>query len=90
MVMHNLVLVNSRNVNIPSYLLDVGDKVEIKPKEKTRKAVKESMELVKDRPVPKWLKRDKTACSGDIIQLPSRDDIGFAINENLIVELYSK
>jgi len=87
---HNLVRVNSKNVNIPSYMVKVGDKIELKSKEKIKKSVKETREILKDRSIPQWLKINDQELSGEVIGLPKREDIDFAVNENLIVELYSK
>lgn len=89
-VKHNLVLVNSRNVNIPSYLVKTGDKVEIKPKDKIKKAAIQTREILKDRPIPAWLKRDPEQLKAEIVSLPKREDVGIPIDESLIVELYSK
>ena len=89
-VKHNLVRVNSRNVNIPSYLIKTGDIIEIKNKEKIVKSIKETVEALKDRPLPEWLKRDAAILKAEIIDLPKRQDIGFPVEESLIVELYSK
>jgi len=89
-VKHNLVKVNSRNVNIPSYSVKIGDKIEIKPKEKITKFIKDIKELLKDRPVPPWLKRDDNDLKAEVISLPKREDVGFPVEESLIVELYSK
>ena len=90
MVMHGLVLVNSKNVNIPSYTVKVGDKIEIKPKERIQKRVKDSIEIGAGRQIPSWIKKEKEGYKAEIISLPKRDDVGFPVNENLIVELYSK
>jgi len=90
MVKHNLVLVNGRNVNIPSFLVKPGDVIEVKPKEKIRKAVKDNLELLADRVIPPWLTRDKVAQKAEVAALPTRNDVGFPVSENLIVELYSK
>ncbi len=87
---NNLVRVNSRNVNIPSYLVKIGYKIEIKPKEKIEKLVKETKEILKDRPIPSWLKRESGELKAEVIGLPTREDVGFPVDENLIVELYSK
>jgi len=89
-VRHNLVRVNSKNVNIPSCLVKVGDRIELKPKDKFTKAVKETREILKDRAVPQWLKRNDQELTAEIIALPKREDVSFPVNENLIVELYSK
>ena len=90
LVKHNLVKVNNRNVNIPSFLVSVGDKIEIKQKEKIRKSIKELGEILKDRLIPGWIKPDSAGLKAEIIALPAKTDIGFAVDENLIVELYSK
>ncbi|MCK4463832.1 MAG: 30S ribosomal protein S4 [Candidatus Omnitrophica bacterium] len=89
-VRSKLVRVNSRNVNIPSYLVKIGDKIEIKPKEKIEKLVRETKEILKDRPIPSWLKRESEELKAEVIGLPTREDVGFPVDENLIVELYSK
>ncbi|MFC1621097.1 30S ribosomal protein S4 [Candidatus Omnitrophota bacterium] len=90
MVMHGLVRVNNRKVNIPSYSIKTGDIVQLKPKEKIVKNTKETLEKVKDRGVPDWLKQDTQALKVDISRLPDRSDVGMDIKEQLIVELYSK
>ncbi|MDD5438928.1 MAG: 30S ribosomal protein S4 [Candidatus Omnitrophica bacterium] len=90
LVRHSLFKVNGKNVNIPSYLVRGGDTIELKPKEKNQKIVKETLELLKDRPVPKWIKRDGEHFKGMILSLPERDDIEYTVDENMIVELYSK
>lgn len=90
LVKHNLICVNSRNVNIPSYLVKPGDKIEVKTKEKIRKLVKGTLEILVDRPVPQWLLVDKANFKAEVVSLPTRSDVGFPVNENLIVELYSK
>lgn len=90
MVKHNLVRVNGRNVNIPSFLVKAGDVIEIKPKEKIQKAVRDTKEILKDRAIPQWLKRDKNEAKAEVVELPKREDVGFPVNEHLIVELYSK
>ena len=90
-VKHNHFIINGKTANIPSMLVKEGDKIELKPtKEKMKKQIKETVEKVSEREIPKWLKRDETKFSGEIIFLPTKEDIGFHVNENLIVELYSK
>ncbi|MDP8230237.1 MAG: 30S ribosomal protein S4 [Candidatus Gorgyraea atricola] len=90
MVMHGLVRVNNRKVNIPSYSIKTGDAIQLKPKDKIVKNTKETLEKVKDRGVPDWLKQDVQALKVDIARLPGRGDVGMDIKEQLIVELYSK
>ncbi len=90
MVKHGKVLVNGKKVNVPSYLIKVGDVVEIKSKENTQKSVKEAVEVLNDRAVPSWLNREKDVLKAQVMVLPGRNDVGFPVNENMIVELYSK
>lgn len=91
LVRHGSVCVNGRKVNIPSYLADVGDVIQIKTDEKTKKRIQDTAELTKDtRAVPAWLESDYANLKGQIKRLPIKADIGYAIQEQLIVELYSK
>lgn len=90
MVRHGNVLVNDRKVNIPSYSVKPGDRVQLKPKDNLVKSAKETIEKIKDRGVPEWLKSDFEALKADITRLPKREDVGMDIKEQLIVELYSK
>jgi len=89
-VRHNHVYVNDKKVNIPSFLVGKEDVVRLKIRDKQKKIIKETSELLKDRAVPKWLKLDKENLSGAVLGLPKREDVGFPIQERLIVELYSK
>ena len=89
-VRHNFVYVNSRRVNIPSYLVKKGDIVGIKPKVKSEKYIKENLEYTKDRDKPTWLQIDTKTNEMVIARLPEKDDIQQPIQEQLIVELYSK
>ena len=90
MVMHGLVRVNNRKVNIPSYFIKAGDIIQLKTKDKIAKNAKETIEKVKDRGVPDWLKQDAQVFRVDVTRLPGRGDVGMDIKEQLIVELYSK
>jgi small subunit ribosomal protein S4 len=89
-VRHNFVFVNSRRVNIPSYLIKQGDVIEIKAKEKAGKKIKDNLELSKDRSVPSWLEFNTQEMKGKVVRLPEKGDIQQPIQEQLIVELYSK
>ncbi|MCX5709599.1 MAG: 30S ribosomal protein S4 [Candidatus Omnitrophica bacterium] len=89
-VRHNMVFVNSKRVNIPSFLVDKDDVVSVKTKEKAAKKIKEIMDLSKDRTVPSWLEFDAASLSAKVIRLPEKTDIQQQIQEQLIVELYSK
>jgi len=90
MVKHGHIIVNNKNVNIPSYTVKTGDVVAIKPKERIVKRVKESAEKLKDRGFPAWLEVDTQNLKAKIARLTERTDVGADIKEQLIVELYSK
>ena len=87
---HKHVLVNGKQVNIPSYLVKAGDVIEIKEKCKSSQRYKDIVEATGGRLVPEWLESDLEALKGTVKELPSRDAIDVPVNEMLIVELYSK
>ncbi len=89
-VKHNHVLVNSRKVNIPSYVVQVGDIVEVKEKSKKVAAISESLDTVVRRGIPQWLDLEKENFKGIVKAYPIREDITTPMQEQLIVELYSK
>jgi len=90
LIMHGHFTVNGTKVNIPSYILKAGDVVQ--PREKSRKIekIKEAVETAKQRGVPAWLEIDVEKFEGKVIALPKRDEITMPMNEQLIVELYSR
>lgn len=90
MVGHKFVKVNGKKVNIPSYLVKVGDEVEITGKDAQLKAVKENAELLEERGIPEWLEVSRENLAIKIGRLPTKADAGMEIEESLIVELYSK
>ena len=87
---HKHVLVNGKCVNIPSYLVKAGDKIEIREKSKSSARYKEILEATNGRLVPEWLEADKDALKGTVKSVPTREIIDVPVNEMLIVELYSK
>ena len=87
---HRWVLVNGKTVNIASYLVKAGDKVEIKEDAKSSQRCKDVLEATAGRVVPEWLTADPENLSGIVNQLPSREMIDVPVNEMFIVELYSK
>jgi len=89
-VRHNLIAVNSRRVNIPSFLVDKDDVIEIKCKDKPKIKIKDNLELSKDRTVPSWLEFNAAGMLAKVLRLPEKGDIQQQIQEQLIVELYSK
>jgi small subunit ribosomal protein S4 len=90
LVRHNHFAVNGKTVNIPSYLIKVGNEIQVR--EKSRKVVKilEAMDTVARRGVPQWLELDKENFKGSLKVLPTREDLTMPIQEQLVVELYSK
>ncbi|MBQ3060859.1 MAG: 30S ribosomal protein S4 [Lachnospiraceae bacterium] len=87
---HKHVLVNGKQVNIPSYTVKAGDVIEIKEKHKGDQRYKDILEVTEGRLVPAWLEADHANLSGVVKELPTRDMIDVPVNEVLIVELYSK
>jgi small subunit ribosomal protein S4 len=90
LVRHGHVKVNDRKVNIPSYQVEEGDVVSLGARAAKNAQVAASVEAVKGRGVPKWLELDAAAMKGRVLSMPARDDVNFPIQEQLIVELYSK
>ena len=89
-VSHRHVLVNGKIVNIPSYRISAGDKIEIKEKSKSLQRFKDIVEANGQVTVPAWLTASSETLSGEILQLPIREQIDVPVDEMLIVELYSK
>jgi small subunit ribosomal protein S4 len=89
-VRHNFIYVNSKRVNIPSYLINTGDTIQLKTKERSLRMVKENLELTKEREVPGWLQFNPEKLEAKVLRLPDKEDIQQPIQEQLIVELYSK
>ncbi len=87
---HNFIYVNSRRVNIPSFLIDKDDLIELRAKDKALKKIRENMEAIKDRAVPSWLEFSHQDLKAKVLRLPEKEDSGSTIEEQLIVELYSK
>jgi ribosomal protein S4, bacterial/organelle type len=87
---HKHVLVNGKQVNIPSYLVKAGDVIEIKEKHKSSPRYKGILEMTGGRMTPEWLDVDAEALKGTVKELPAREAIDVPVDEMLIVELYSK
>jgi small subunit ribosomal protein S4 len=90
LVRHSHFLVNGKKVNIPSYLIKPGDVIQVVDKSRNLSKISEALESVARRGVPHWLELDKTNLRGSVKGLPSREDLTMPIQEQLIVELYSK
>ncbi|MGD8880443.1 MAG: 30S ribosomal protein S4 [Desulfobacterales bacterium] len=89
-VLHNHFLVNGKKVNIPSFLVKKGDAIEVKEKSRKVSEITDSLEAVVRRGIPQWLELDKGKHKGVVNGFPIREDITMPIQEQLIVELYSK
>ena len=87
---HKFVLVNGKQVNIPSYLVKAGDTIEIKEKCKSYQRMKDVLDVTSGRLVPEWLDCDPESLKGTVKELPNREVIDVPVDEMLIVELYSK
>lgn len=87
---HKHVLVNGKCINIPSYRVKAGDKIEIREKSKSSQRYKDILEATSGRLVPAWLEADQENLCGTVIETPLREQIDVPVNETLIVELYSK
>ncbi len=87
---HKHVLVNGKQVNIPSYLVKAGDVIEIKEKHKDCQRYKDILEVTGGNMIPDWLEVDAENLKGTVKELPSREVIDVPVDEMLIVELYSK
>lgn len=90
LVSHGQILVNGRTVNIPSYLVSAGDVIEVVDKQKKNVNIVASAEAAASRLIPEWLELDKGNLRGTVKSLPARQAMPQNINEQLIVELYSK
>lgn len=90
LVRHNHVIVNGKKVNIPSYLVKIGDTVEVKEESRKIPVIIESMETFVRREKSPWLEVDPDNYRGVLKALPNREELTIPINEQLIVELYSK
>jgi small subunit ribosomal protein S4 len=89
-VRHGHVLVNGKKVNIPSYQVSVGDEISIREKSNKLGIIEGAREFSSHQPAPNWLSVDREKLSGRVSSLPKREDINLPVNEQLIVELYSK
>lgn len=89
-VRHNHFLVNGKRVNIPSYLIKIGDEISVGEKSKKVQAINDSLEAVVRRGIPQWLELEKDQMKGTVKNFPVREDLTMPMQEQLIVELYSK
>ena len=90
LIRHNHFMVGNRKVNIPSYQVKVGDIVQIRERSRKVASILGAMETVIRRGIPSWIELDKENFKGTLSALPNREDLTMPIQENLIIELYSK
>jgi small subunit ribosomal protein S4 len=89
-VSHGHFAVNGRRTNVPSFIVRVGDNIEVREGSRKRTFFKQLRELAGERSAPEWLDRDLASLSGTMVRDPERTDIDMTINEQLIVEYYSR
>jgi small subunit ribosomal protein S4 len=90
LVSHGHVQVNGKKVNISSFNVKAGDEITVKEKPKSRQLALRNMELTQIAPVPDWLTVDRDALTGRVAHIPSREEMQPMVNEQLVVELYSR
>ncbi len=90
LVRHGHVTVNGRKVNIPSFQVNVGDEIAVRESAKKFQIVEQGAQFAQQNPLPVWLEMNFENLSGRVLSLPKRADVNLPINEQLIVELYSK
>ncbi|MCX7072465.1 MAG: 30S ribosomal protein S4 [Gammaproteobacteria bacterium] len=90
LVGHKAILVNGKSVNIPSYSIQVGDVVQVREKSRNQTRITQALSVASQIGLPEWVEVDEKALKGVFKALPERDQIVQDINENLVVELYSK
>ena len=87
---HKFILVNGKKINIPSYEVKAGDKIEVREAARSTQRFKDIAEAVNGRTTPEWLVVDSASFSGTVSSLPKREQIDVPVDEMMIVELYSK
>lgn len=90
LVQHGHVMINGRKTNVPSALVSSGDTISIRPESTRRNYFRQLRQDLDDRRVPRWLSISAASLSGNVLDLPKRDDIDVSLNEQLIVEYYSR
>ena len=90
LIRHNHFLVGEKPVNVPSYLIKVGDEIRVREGSRKVERIIEAMETVARRGIPQWLEIDKTNFRGVVKTLPAREELTMPVKEQLVVELYSK
>jgi small subunit ribosomal protein S4 len=89
-VLHGHCQVNGKKVNIPSFLVAPGGTVSIPESSRALLPIQKALEGVDGRGIPSWVEVDKTRCTGRVKELPTKEEIALPVNEQLVVELYSR
>lgn len=90
MVSHNHVLVNGRKANVPSMVLQAGSIIAVRDRERSREGARRNLELAQSREFPSWMTLDASTFTGEYTRIPTRDEIAPIVDEQLVIELYSK
>ena len=90
LVQHGHVFVNGRPVTIPSYVVEQGDSISVRKRDHVQKMVRDTLDMLKDRPIPEWLAVDRELLEGKVLRAPTKREAGLPVEESHIVELYSK
>jgi small subunit ribosomal protein S4 len=90
LVNHGHLLVNGRKTNVPAYLVKAGDVIEVRPRSRSLVPIQAALEAVDGRGVPAWLDLDKAAFKGTVRGVPTKGEIALPVNEQVVVELYSR
>lgn len=90
LIIHGHFAVNGKPVNIPSYIVRAGDVVEVKESSRSLPVIQESLERAAHRGLPAWLETEAANFKGKVLHVPSREEMQIPVQEQLIVELYSK
>jgi small subunit ribosomal protein S4 len=90
LIKHNHFMINGKKVNIPSYLVKIGDSIQVKEKSRKVGRIMEAVETVARRGIPQWLELDADNFTGVVKRYPTREELTMPIQEQLVVELYSK
>jgi small subunit ribosomal protein S4 len=89
-IAHGHIYVNGRRVNIPSYLVSTGDRIGVKPADRSLKLIRSRLEELGEPHLQNWLNLDMTKLEANVLAVPTRDDVMIPVEENLIVELCSR
>ncbi|MEE4270155.1 MAG: 30S ribosomal protein S4 [Thermoanaerobaculales bacterium] len=90
LVRHGHILVDGGRVNVPSFRVKPGEEIAVREKSKKVPAITDAVEFAQGRGIPPWLELDGATLTGKVLEAPTREDIRFPIQEQLIVELYSR